>query len=430
MKRWVSSLLILMVILTSTNLTQEVSAAPASASLKADGKVVGSIPAPLQSNGTLMFPLVEIFKALGFDASVVNENGSTIAKINYMNAIYGAEVGSTSFKVYDPTGTEHFRTLTSSKAAVLTSNKTVGVPLSYIKEQFGLDVSWNETCNTLVVNNKASKHYYMNNEDVAHGVYLKVNNTQMTMANYIAYYELDIDGSGKTAPIVENGTTLLPVSSMIKELGGTVTWNAKEKKVTLDLNGHQVILWIGETKALVNGQSTKLATPAKTVNGRTMLPLRFVSESLGLEVSWNQETSTIILYRPWFKEELQLDPYNYLDWFSVENDLSYKEPSAPPTNNNSTSSPPSNGSGSTNTTSNEPYDAEGNLIHVSDIVTVGLFDGEVKQISGGKILVYWNSKSYLVPDGDEGFWASLAGIRYMSSTWIEANQVTISSSGY
>ncbi|HIW33169.1 MAG TPA: copper amine oxidase N-terminal domain-containing protein [Candidatus Paenibacillus intestinavium] len=435
MKKIITSLCVMILLFTSIPI-MKANASSSSITLKADGKVVGSIPAPTLSNGVLMFPLVELFEALDYQASVITENGSTQAKINYMNAMYGAEVGSTSFNLYDVTGMEFYRTLTSSQAAILTADQTVSVPLSYIREQIGLAVTWNETYKTLVVNNKGSKHIYANDEDTFHAAYFKVNNTKMILGNYAAYVEMDIDASGGTAPIVNNGTTLVPVSALIKELGGNIGWNSADKKVTLELNGNKIDLWIGQSRAVVNGSSVTLATPAQTINGRTMLPLRFVSENVGLEVYWNQGASTIMLYRPWFKDELEWDAFNYLGWFDNENDLVYQQQvqreaeraaqeAAQKAANNNSSANQSNAS-----TSNKPYDANGNLIHTSDIVTVGFFDGEVRDVNGGKILVYWNSKSYLVPDGDEGFWAGIAGIRYMSSTWIEANKVTISSSGY
>ncbi|MCX6085338.1 MAG: copper amine oxidase N-terminal domain-containing protein, partial [Caldiserica bacterium] len=65
-----------------------------------------------------------------------------------------------------------------------------------------------------------------------------------------------------------------------------------------------VELWIGKSAAKVNGVST-LIDPANAnvvpeiINGRTMLPVRFVSENLGCSVLWADATRTItITYEP------------------------------------------------------------------------------------------------------------------------------------
>ncbi len=74
--------------------------------------------------------------------------------------------------------------------------------------------------------------------------------------------------------------------------------------MTAKLGGHTVVLWIGKSSATVDGTVTPIdAANAKVVpeiiNGRTMLPLRFVSESLGCLVDWVDATKTItITYEP------------------------------------------------------------------------------------------------------------------------------------
>ncbi|MGC8576326.1 MAG: stalk domain-containing protein, partial [Caldisericum sp.] len=107
-----------------------------------------------------------------------------------------------------------------------------------------------------------------------------------------------IDSQG-SKPIIKNGRTLLPIRTLIESLGGTVEWNAKEQKVTITLNGHSMILWIGKTTALVDNSKASLDVAPQIINGRTYLPLRFISENLGASVNWDDQTQTItIYYRP------------------------------------------------------------------------------------------------------------------------------------
>ena len=105
-------------------------------------------------------------------------------------------------------------------------------------------------------------------------------------------------------PVIKNNRTLLPIRAVVEALGGTVGWDATERKVTITLSSTTIELWIGKSTAKVNGINTPIdATNPKVVpeiiNGRTMLPLRFVTENLGCTVDWNGTTQTItITYQP------------------------------------------------------------------------------------------------------------------------------------
>ena len=104
-------------------------------------------------------------------------------------------------------------------------------------------------------------------------------------------------------PVIKNGRTLLPIRAVVEALGGNVDWDATEKKVTVTLRNTTIELWIGKSIAKVNGIDTPIdVTNSKVVpeiiNGRTMLPLRFVTEALGCQVQWNGTTQTITITYP------------------------------------------------------------------------------------------------------------------------------------
>jgi photosystem II stability/assembly factor-like uncharacterized protein len=103
-------------------------------------------------------------------------------------------------------------------------------------------------------------------------------------------------------PVIKNSRTLLPIRAVIEALGGTVGWDATERKVTVSLGSTTIELWIGKSVAKVNGIDTPIdPTNPKVVpeiiNSRTMLPLRFVTENLGAVVDWEPNTQTIT-YQP------------------------------------------------------------------------------------------------------------------------------------
>ncbi|MHC1679197.1 MAG: stalk domain-containing protein [Candidatus Cryosericum sp.] len=101
-------------------------------------------------------------------------------------------------------------------------------------------------------------------------------------------------------PVILEGRTLLPIRAVIEALGGTVAWDVANQKVTLTLRHTTVILWIGQQAARVNGElrpidpGNSLVVP-RIINSRTMLPIRFVAESLGCEVKWNALLRTVTI---------------------------------------------------------------------------------------------------------------------------------------
>jgi len=104
-----------------------------------------------------------------------------------------------------------------------------------------------------------------------------------------------IDAQGNK-PIIKDGRTLLPIRTLIESLGGKTDWEAKERKVTIELNGHSIILWIGKTTALVDGNKVTLDVVPLIISGRIYIPLRFVVEHLNANVQWDQSTKTVTIY--------------------------------------------------------------------------------------------------------------------------------------
>lgn len=97
-----------------------------------------------------------------------------------------------------------------------------------------------------------------------------------------------IDSGFDTAPLIKDNSTYLPIRAVICEIGGDIEWDGTEKKITIHYDKAMVELWIGQTKARINGiETTMPAAPFISKTGRTMLPLRFIGESLGCNVFWD-----------------------------------------------------------------------------------------------------------------------------------------------
>jgi N-acetylmuramoyl-L-alanine amidase len=97
------------------------------------------------------------------------------------------------------------------------------------------------------------------------------------------------------ARIVE-GNTLVPVRIISEEIGADVSWNQKEQMVTIEKNGLKIQLTINKTMASVNGIRHDLEVPPVLENGTTLLPVRFVTEKLGLVVQYDQLSAAVFLF--------------------------------------------------------------------------------------------------------------------------------------
>ena len=97
-------------------------------------------------------------------------------------------------------------------------------------------------------------------------------------------------------PVIENGTTLVPMRSIFEGLGMTLNWDDSTKTATATDNKTEIKLTLGSNIAYINGVATNLSVPAKSINGSTMVPVRFISEALGNTIEWNGEDQAVNVY--------------------------------------------------------------------------------------------------------------------------------------
>lgn len=94
------------------------------------------------------------------------------------------------------------------------------------------------------------------------------------------------------APFMKDNRVMIPLRPIFDALGGDLFWNATEKRVTGFKGAHSINLVIGQKTAVISGGKTvNLDVAASEVKGRTFVPLRFVSESLGSSVNWDNSKS-------------------------------------------------------------------------------------------------------------------------------------------
>lgn len=102
----------------------------------------------------------------------------------------------------------------------------------------------------------------------------------------------------ETPYVVGAGVTLVPVRVITEAFGAQVGWDAETQMVTIDYPEVKIILQIANSVAEVNGRTeTLLAPPELSSNGYTMVPLRFISETFGAEVGYDDATKAVTVVK-------------------------------------------------------------------------------------------------------------------------------------
>lgn len=97
-------------------------------------------------------------------------------------------------------------------------------------------------------------------------------------------------------PQIDNGRTMVPLRKIFESMGASVVWDESTRTVTAARDGIVIVLPIGSVNPTVNGTPWQLDVPARIVEGRTLAPLRFVGEAYGGQVLWDEDTRTVQMF--------------------------------------------------------------------------------------------------------------------------------------
>lgn len=119
------------------------------------------------------------------------------------------------------------------------------------------------------------------------GVAFATSNIRVLLDNDYMTFSVD--------PVLVDGRVLVPLRSIFEQLQTEVYWFGETKTVVAYNESTLITLTIGESLARVNQTTVTLDVPAQIINQRTMVPLRFVAEALGTEVSWLAAERTVLI---------------------------------------------------------------------------------------------------------------------------------------
>lgn len=99
-----------------------------------------------------------------------------------------------------------------------------------------------------------------------------------------------------TAPYLENGRVLVPVRGILESLGYTIQWQEETQTVLATKDGLEISLPLNSNTVTVNNESVTIDVPAAIKGSRTFVPLRFLAEYSGADVHWDAVSSTVVVY--------------------------------------------------------------------------------------------------------------------------------------
>lgn len=123
-------------------------------------------------------------------------------------------------------------------------------------------------------------------------------NKGVTAVMTIGKKSMTVNNSSKAldvAPVLQNDVTYVPIKYIIDYFGGEANWDAKNKKVTVLQGNTTLELTVNKKEFLFNGVKQQASSAPIILNSRTLVPLRLVSEQLGIDVKWEKLTKSITL---------------------------------------------------------------------------------------------------------------------------------------
>lgn len=114
-------------------------------------------------------------------------------------------------------------------------------------------------------------------------------------------------------PVIIEGRTLVPLRAIFESLGADVQWDPETQIISANRYDKSIILKLGDNIAAINDQQITLDVPPLSISGRTMVPARFIAESLGAQVNWEEEKRTVSI-----KSNL---PYQLSSYHVLENNI-------------------------------------------------------------------------------------------------------------
>lgn len=128
------------------------------------------------------------------------------------------------------------------------------------------------------------------NTDSETNILFQIGNPYVVAYGNVAMIE---EGNWNACPVIVNDYTMVPATAVMDAIGGDTGWNQEAQEVDLTFINTTIVLHINDSVAVVNGTPVTMTIAPQIIGGKTMIPLGFVSKTMGLQVEWIPQDSVI-----------------------------------------------------------------------------------------------------------------------------------------
>lgn len=107
--------------------------------------------------------------------------------------------------------------------------------------------------------------------------------------------EIDYSQYDEVKPVIKEGRTIVPVRALTEALGATVDYDNETRTITITKDDTTIVMNLDLNIAYVNGEQVTLDVKPVNIKGRALVPIRFVAECFKLEVEWDGDSQTIVI---------------------------------------------------------------------------------------------------------------------------------------
>lgn len=156
------------------------------------------------------------------------------------------------------------------------------------QEPYYIGIGGGGEYDNLAINDRV---YYLNGRNTVLFLNLPPKESVRKIDIYINGTKIKFD----SLPYLKDGRTMVPFRPIAEALGCTVNWDPIEKEIITEMNGSVIKFFTEKKTAYINQKSMELDVPPEVIDGRTYVPLRFLSETFGYKVYWDDSNNKVTI---------------------------------------------------------------------------------------------------------------------------------------
>lgn len=116
-----------------------------------------------------------------------------------------------------------------------------------------------------------------------------------TIDTFLNGNEVDYSKYDDVKPVIKDGRTIVPVRALTEALGAVVEYDDETRTITVTKDSTSVVMSLDSNTAYVNGNPVTIDVKPENSKGRALVPIRFIAEAFDLGVEWDGESQTIVI---------------------------------------------------------------------------------------------------------------------------------------